>query len=109
MCSPVDRDRAGRVAVIRREWPLWLRETLLGVALGLIIILGAWILLDRRDRIAENHQQICAIERYFEERFEIDKAITSTPAAVFAARLAAIRRLEHAIGTSCNHSKGASP
>lgn len=86
------------------SFPLWLREVGLGVALGAVILLGvlAW------SARSNQHQQICALERYIEARFAIDRAVPNIPPSILAARLRAIRQMEDDAGANCN-LKEASP
>jgi hypothetical protein len=84
-----------RVAM-KYEVPLWLRELLLGVALGAVVLVAIGVWVARNDQ----HRQICAIERYIEARFRIDAPLVSP--AVRAERRAAIVRMEAEIGNNCN-------
>jgi len=43
-------------------------------------------------------KQVCAIERYIAKRFEIDKAIPSTPKEILQKRFEAIRQLQREVG-----------
>lgn len=84
---------------------LWLREIGLGVALASVLLLAVGVWHGRSDQQAvskKNRQAICAIERYIEMRFQIDKAVPNISPAVYAERLRAIRRMEHDAGTDCH-------
>ena len=105
-CDPDERDVVARL-IRFPEWPLWLRELGLGVALGLIVVLSILVWAEHRDSITREHRQICAIERYIETRFRIDKQLTTTPPGVFDQRLAAIRLMERQIGIGKCDTEGA--
>lgn len=97
----VESDRVDRMNV--PEVPLWLREILLGVALGGILVLAVLVWADRSNRAKANHQQICAIERYIIRRYKIDLAVPRIPHEILARRRAAILQLTRDAGVKCEN------
>ncbi len=83
------------------DWLRRLSDPLIGVLFGVVVILFVVGVVERHNRIADTHRQVCAIREYIEGMYLITASSGTQPKDVLMARRAVIQRFESRMDGNC--------